>query len=225
MSAPVAPHPILVVDNHDSFVHTLIGYFEELGATVSVREADEIDPDAAAAALKGFAGVVISPGPGAPEDAGASIAVVRAAAERALPLLGVCLGHQALAVAYGASVAQAPELMHGMTSAVEHGGTGLFAGIPSPFTGGRYHSLSVRPETIPADLVVTARTAEGTVMALAHRTLPLVGVQFHPESVLTEHGYRLLGGWLESTGLTDAAARGAEMSPHRGRAALSPSSA
>lgn len=225
MSAPTAPHPILVVDNHDSFVHTLIGYFEELGATVSVREADEIDPDAASAALEGFTGVVISPGPGTPEDAGASIALVHAAAGRAMPLLGVCLGHQAIAAAFGAQVARAPELMHGMTSAVSHDGAGLFAGLPTPFVAGRYHSLAVRPESVPEELIVTARTPEGTVMALAHRSLPLVGVQFHPESVLTEHGYRLLGSWLESTGLTDAAARGAAMSPHRGRAALSPSSA
>lgn len=225
MSAPVAPHPILVVDNHDSFVHTLIGYFEELGASVTVREADEIDADAAGDALDGFAGVVISPGPGTPEDAGASIAIVHAAAERELPLLGVCLGHQALAAAYGARVAEARELMHGMTSAVEHDGAGLFAGVPSPFTAGRYHSLAVRPDSVPAELAVTARTAEGTIMALAHRTLPLLGVQFHPESVLTEHGYRLLGGWLESVGVPDAAARGMAMSPHRGRASVSPSSA
>jgi para-aminobenzoate synthetase component 2 len=224
VSGPGAQHPILVVDNHDSFVHTLIGYFEELGATVTVREADEIESDAADDALDGFAGVVLSPGPGTPEDAGASIAIVHAAAERRLPLLGVCLGHQALAAAFGARVDQAPELMHGMTSAVQHEGADLFAGIPSPFTAGRYHSLAVRPETMPADLVVTARTAEGTVMAVAHRSLPMVGVQFHPESVLTEHGYRLLGGWLESIGVPDAAARGAAMSPHRGRAGVSQSS-
>jgi para-aminobenzoate synthetase component 2 len=221
----VPPHPILVVDNHDSFVHTLIGYFEELGATVTVREADEIAPNAAAAALEGFDGVVLSPGPGTPEDAGASIPLVHAAAERGVPLLGVCLGHQALAAAYGGRVEVAPELMHGMTSSVRHDGTGLFAGVPSPFTAGRYHSLAVRPDSVPAELAVTARTADGTIMALAHRSLPLVGVQFHPESVLTEHGYRLLGGWLESIGVPDAAARGSELSPHRGRAAVNPSSA
>ncbi|WP_235038109.1 aminodeoxychorismate/anthranilate synthase component II [Microbacterium sp. 18062] len=216
--------PVLVVDNHDSFVHTLIGYLDELGADVTVREADEISADMVGAALVGFAGVVLSPGPGTPEDAGASIAVARAAADGGTPLLGVCLGHQALAAAFGGRVGEAPALMHGMTSAVHHDGDGVFAGLPSPFTAGRYHSLSVVPETVPDELVITARTADGTVMGLAHRTLPLQGVQFHPESVLTEHGYRLLGTWLESIGVTDAAIRGAGRSPHRGRATVSPRS-
>jgi para-aminobenzoate synthetase component 2 len=220
----VAPARLLVVDNHDSFVHTLIGYLAELGADVTVRESDEIPADAVTAAITGFAAIVLSPGPGAPEDAGASIAVVRAAAERGIPLLGVCLGHQALAVAFGARVAQAPELMHGMTSAVHHRGRGAFAGLPTPFTAGRYHSLAVVPDSVPSELEVTARTADGTVMALAHRTLPLQGVQFHPESVLTEHGYGLLGGWLESVGIVGAAARGATLSPHLGRAGVSPRS-
>jgi len=220
----VAGVPVLVLDNHDSFVHTLIGYLVELGARVTVREADEIPLDAVPDALSGFAGVLISPGPGRPEDAGASIAVVRAAAATGTPLLGVCLGHQALAVAFGARVAVAPELMHGMTSPVHHTGEGVFAGVPSPVTTGRYHSLAVVPETVPDELRITARTPEGTVMGIVHRTLPLAGVQFHPESVLTEHGYRMIGTWLESIGVPDAAARGAGLSPHRGRAVVSPSS-
>lgn len=208
---------VLVVDNHDSFVHTLIGYLGELGAEVETREADDIAPDAVASALAGAAGVVVSPGPGRPEDAGASVAVVHAAAAARTPMLGVCLGHQALAVAFGARVAEAPELMHGMTSDIRHTGEGIFTGLPSPFVAGRYHSLAVAPGSIPGELRVTARAEQGTIMGLAHRTLPLLGVQFHPESVLTAHGYRMLGTWLESTGVEGAATRGAQLSPHRGR--------
>ncbi|MCR2813021.1 gamma-glutamyl-gamma-aminobutyrate hydrolase family protein [Microbacterium sp. zg.Y1090] len=205
---------VLVVDNHDSFVHTLVGYLDELGAMASLVEADAIDD--ADATLAGFDGVMISPGPGTPARAGASIAVVHAAAATGLPLLGVCLGHQALAEAFGASVATAPELMHGMTSRVHHDGSALYAGLPDPFTAGRYHSLAVVPETLTPELVVTSRTPEGVVMGLSHRSLPLQGVQFHPESVLTEGGYRLLGNWLELVGVTDAARRGAGLHPHRG---------
>lgn len=211
---------ILMIDNHDSFVHTLVGYLTELGADVELREADEIDPDAADAAVRGYDGVVVSPGPGAPEAAGASLAVVAAAAADAVPLLGVCLGHQAIAVAFGGTIAEAPELMHGMTSAVRHDGSALFAGLPSPFVAGRYHSLATPEVELPDTLRVTARTAEGTVMALAHTSLPITAVQFHPESVLTEGGYRLLGNWLESLGQHGAASRGAALSPHRG--AVSP---
>jgi para-aminobenzoate synthetase component 2 len=207
---------ILMVDNRDSFVHTLVGYLTELGAVVDLREADEIAPDAVSAILSGYDGVVISPGPGTPEKAGASLSVVAAAVERQTPLLGVCLGHQAISVALGGDVAEAPELMHGMTSEVVHDGSSLFDGIPSPFVAGRYHSLAVPEDRLPDDLRVTARTADGAVMAIAHATLPIVGVQFHPESVLTDGGYRLLGNWLASLGDTDAAARGAELSPHRG---------
>ena len=171
---------VLVVDNHDSFVHTLVGYLHELGATTRMIEADAVvDP---VAEVQGSRGIVVSPGPGRPEDAGASIDVVRTAAARGIPLLGVCLGHQALAVAFGARVTEAPELMHGTTSAVQHDGDGIFAGLPSPLTATRYHSLAVDEATLPDDLVVTARTASGVVMALAHRTLPLCGVQFHPEA-------------------------------------------
>ena len=207
-----------MVDNHDSFVHTLIGYLRELGAQVSVREADDIPPDAVSAALDDVDGVVISPGPGTPEQAGSSIAVVRAAAARRIPLLGVCLGHQAIVVAFGGRVGEAPELMHGMTSGVLHTGVGVFAGIPSPFEAGRYHSLAAEAASIPACLEVTACTAEGTVMGIEHSTHPIYGVQFHPESVLTAHGYALLGNWLALTGIPDAPERGARLSPHRGPA-------
>ncbi|SIT85550.1 aminodeoxychorismate/anthranilate synthase component II [Microbacterium sp. RU33B] len=206
---------ILVVDNHDSFVHTLVGYLQELGAETQLIEADAIDSDAAASVIASFAGVLVSPGPGSPADAGASIAVVRAAAESGIPLLGVCLGHQAIAEAFGARVDHAPELMHGMTSEVHHDGSSLYTGLPEAFVATRYHSLAVVPESVPEDLVVTSRTAGGVIMGLSHRRLPVQGVQFHPESVLTEGGYRLLGNWLEGVGVTDAAARGAELAPHR----------
>ncbi len=204
---------ILVVDNHDSFVHTLVGYLRELGAVCDVVEADAID--AAATVRSAYAGVVISPGPGTPARAGASIAVVQECAASGMPLLGVCLGHQAIGEAFGATVGEAPELMHGMTSAVHHDQSALFAGLPDPFTATRYHSLAIVPETLPAELTVTARTDSGVIMGVAHRALPIVGVQFHPESVLTEGGYRLLGNWLESVGLRGAAGRGAELTPHR----------
>lgn len=204
---------VLVVDNHDSFVHTLVGYLHELGAATDLVEADEIrDP---AAALAPYAGVLVSPGPGAPADAGASVAVVRAAADRGIPLLGVCLGHQAIAEAFGACVGHAPELMHGMTSLVHHDGGPLYAGLPDPFPATRYHSLAIVPETLPEELVVASRTASGVVMGVRHRDAPIEGVQFHPESVLTEGGHRLLGNWLQSIGVADAASRGARLHPRR----------
>ncbi|GAA3752655.1 aminodeoxychorismate/anthranilate synthase component II [Microbacterium kribbense] len=204
---------ILVVDNHDSFVHILVDYLGELGASVHLVEADAIDPDAAAAALGGYAGVLISPGPGTPAQAGASIPVVRAAFERRMPLLGVCLGHQAIAEAFGGTVGQAPELMHGMVSDIHHDGTGLFDGMPAPFPAGRYHSLAVT--RMPGALEVTARTDRGVVMALAHPRAPIWGVQFHPESVLTRGGHRLLGNWLTHAGMPGAAERGAHLTVRR----------
>jgi para-aminobenzoate synthetase component 2 len=204
---------ILVVDNHDSFVHILIDYLVELGARARVVEADEIDPDAAAAAIEGFDGVLVSPGPGTPEDAGASIPVVRAAHAAGVPLLGVCLGHQAIAVAFGGTVGEAPELMHGMVSQVHHDGSLLFAGMPPAFAAGRYHSLAVT--RMPDDLVATARTETGVVMGLAHRSAPIWGVQFHPESVLTEGGHRMLASWLSRTGMPDAPERARGMSVRR----------
>jgi para-aminobenzoate synthetase component 2 len=187
---------VLVVDNHDSFVHTLIGYLTELGADVTMVEADALDADDLASWLDAHDAVMISPGPGTPAEAGASLAVVRAVAERRMPLLGVCLGHQAIAEAFGGTVGRAPELLHGMVSQVTHDGAGLFTGIRSPFAAGRYHSLAVDDETLPAVLRVTARAERGTIMAVEHESLPIAGVQFHPESVLTEHGHRLLGNWL-----------------------------
>jgi para-aminobenzoate synthetase component II len=204
---------VLVVDNHDSFVHTLAGYLVELGAGVRLVEADAIDDDGMDAALSAADAVLVSPGPGVPEHAGASIAVVRAAAERSIPTLGVCLGHQALAVAFGGRVVHAPELRHGETSLVTHDGSPLFAGVPPRFRATRYHSLAVDPGAVPAELTVTARSESGVVMALAHCTLPLWGVQFHPESILTEGGHRLLGNWLEAAGLAGAADRGAALEP------------
>ncbi len=206
---------VLVVDNHDSFVHTLVGYLHELGATTAMVKADALDRSSLTPALSGYRGVLVSPGPGTPAAAGASVDVVRAALDGDIPLLGVCLGHQAIAEALGARVDHAPELMHGMTSAVHHDGSPLYAGLPDPFTATRYHSLAVVPETVPAALEVTARTDSGVIMGLAHRSAPVSGVQFHPESVLTEGGYRLLGNWLASLGMTDAAARGAALSPRR----------
>ena len=211
MTIPSAP--ILVVDNHDSFVHTLIGYLHELGAETDLLEADALsDP---ARDIAGRPGVLVSPGPGTPADAGASIDMVRAARAAGIPLLGVCLGHQAIGEAFGARVDHAPELMHGMTSAVHHDGSALYAGLPDPFTATRYHSLAIVPETLPDELRVTSRTPSGVIMGVAHRTAPIVGVQFHPESVLTEGGHRLLGNWLATVGLTDAAARGARLGPRR----------
>lgn len=204
---------VLVVDNHDSFVHTLVGYLRELGAEVSMIEADAIDATELEGLFTAFDAVMLSPGPGAPADAGASLDAVRLAVEKRMPLLGVCLGHQCIAEALGAVVTEAPELMHGMVSAVEHDGSALFAGIPSPFDVGRYHSLAVPASALPAELRVTARTDTGTVMAVAHAHLPILGVQFHPESVLTESGYRLLANWLASVGDADAVARAESLHP------------
>ncbi|GAA1231666.1 para-aminobenzoate synthetase component 2 [Microbacterium phyllosphaerae] len=204
---------VLVVDNHDSFVHTLVGYLRELGAEASMIESDAADAAELDALLSGFDAVMLSPGPGRPEDAGASLDVVRAASRLRMPLLGVCLGHQAIAAAFGSPVTEAPELMHGMVSRVAHDGSALFAGIPSPFDVGRYHSLAVDEAALPEDVVVTARTESGTVMALANTTLPILGVQFHPESVLTEGGHRLLANWLELCGDADAVARSADLQP------------
>ncbi len=200
---------VLVVDNYDSFVFNLVQYLGQLGAQVLVRRNDAVgidDLDTLAAEGAGLAGVLISPGPSTPERAGVSMALVGACERRALPLLGVCLGHQAIAAAHGAVVSRAPELLHGKTSLVEHTGAGVLAPLPRPFTATRYHSLAVQEETLPSELEVTARTASGVVMALRHRTLPVEGVQFHPESVLTEGGHLLLAAWLERCG--DPAAGG-----------------
>lgn len=206
------PTRILVVDNYDSFVYTLVGYLQEIGAETTVVRNDDVTLAEAIALAEARDGVLISPGPGAPAEAGVCIDLIRWCGENAKPMLGVCLGHQALAEAYGGSVTHAPELMHGKTSLVEHDSTSIFEGLHSPLTATRYHSLAAVGE-VPAELRVTARTASGVVMGLEHRTTPLCGVQFHPESVLTEGGYRMLGNWLESVGLEGAAERSASMSP------------
>ncbi len=189
---------ILVIDNYDSFVYNLVQYLAQLGAEVLVRRNDEITVDELSEI--DVDGVLISPGPGIPEQAGVSMATVTAAAERRLPVFGVCLGHQAIGVAFGAVVERAPELLHGKTSDVLHAGEGVLAGLPTPFTATRYHSLTIRENSLPGELVVTARTASGVVMAVRHRSLPIEGVQFHPESVLTQGGHRMLANWLRQCG-------------------------
>ena len=200
---------VLVVDNYDSFVYNLVQYLGQLGAEVTVRRNDEVDFNT----LEEFNGILISPGPGTPEAAGRSIDLVKYAAANCLPLLGVCLGHQAIAVAFGATVSRAPELLHGKTSSVNHIGKGLLANIPSPFIATRYHSLAIELGTLPTELEVTGQTDSGVVMTIEHRTLPISGVQFHPESVLTEHGHQMLGNWLERCGDVGARARSEGLSP------------
>lgn len=202
---------VLVVDNYDSFVYNLVQYLAQLGAECVVwrNDAEELaEPDV----LEGFGGVLVSPGPSTPERAGASIEVIRRCARRRLPVLGVCLGHQAIGVAWGATVDRAPELRHGKVSEVHHAGAGVLAGLPSPFTATRYHSLTVLPDTIPAgELEVTGRTEDGVVMAMRHRSLPVEGVQFHPESILTDGGHRILANWLAVCGFPVPEPRVAEL--------------
>ena len=204
---------VLVIDNYDSFVYTLNGYLRELGAETDVVRNDAIDAADVADVLASYDGVLLSPGPGTPADAGVSIPIVHAALDAGSPLLGVCLGHQAIAEALGATVTHADELMHGKTSLIRHDDSEFFVGVPQPFRATRYHSLAVVDGTVPDDLVVTARTDGGVIMGLRHREAPVVGVQFHPESVLTEGGYRMLGNWLASTGLVEAAERAVSLSP------------
>lgn len=202
---------ILVVDNYDSFVYNIVQYLARIGAEVEVWRND--DPRFAAPGfLDGFDGVLLSPGPGTPEDAGVCIQLVREHAGE-VPIFGVCLGLQSMGVAYGGVVGRAPELLHGKTSPVFHEGQGVFAGLPSPITCTRYHSLAIDPDTMPEELEVTARTESGVIMAVRHRSLPVESVQFHPESVLTEGGYQMLANWLATCGDTDAPARAAGMSP------------
>ncbi len=187
---------VLVVDNYDSFVYNLVQYIGQLGVDVDVvRNDDPVLDD-----TSGYGGVLLSPGPGTPERAGRSVELVHRAVAERTPLLGVCLGHQAIGVALGATVDRAPELVHGKTSLVHHDGSGVLAGLPQPFTATRYHSLTVLPGTVPAELEATAHTAGGIVMALRHRELPVHGVQFHPESVLTQGGHRVLANWLALCG-------------------------
>ena len=199
---------ILVIDNYDSFVFNLVQYLGQLGVDVDVRRNDEVTVEDARA----YDGILLSPGPGTPEDAGVCMDVVRGCAGE-VPILGVCLGHQAIAAVYGGVVDRAPELLHGKTSLVEHQGEGVLAGLPEPFTATRYHSLAVRPDSVPDVLEVTGTTDSGVIMALRHRELPVEGVQFHPESVLTEGGHQLLANWLVVCGDADAPRRAAGLAP------------
>jgi anthranilate synthase component II len=185
---------ILMIDNYDSFTYNLVQYFGELGADMQVVLNDELTV-AEIAALKPEK-IVISPGPCAPAQAGVSLAVIEAFAGK-LPILGVCLGHQAIGQAFGGNVVHAKQLMHGKTSPVTHTNTGVFRGLPSPFTATRYHSLAVEREMLPDCLEVTAWTEDGEIMGLKHKTLEVEGVQFHPESILTEHGHAMLKNFLE----------------------------
>lgn len=187
---------VLVVDNYDSFVYNLVQYLAQLGADCTVWRNDEVDLDR----IPEFDGVLVSPGPGTPERAGQSIDVIKKCAESGVPMFGVCLGHQALGVAFGATVGRAHELLHGKTSKVIHTGLGVLAGLPDEFTATRYHSLTVLPDTISDVFEVTGHTASGVVMGMRHRELPLEGVQFHPESVLTQGGHRMLANWMANAG-------------------------
>ncbi|GAA4453123.1 aminodeoxychorismate/anthranilate synthase component II [Phytohabitans houttuyneae] len=195
---------VLVIDNYDSFVFNLVQYLGQLGADCDVRRNDEID--LAAVGRTGAAGILLSPGPGTPERAGICMDVIREYGGK-LPIFGVCLGHQAFGAAYGATVNRAPELLHGKTSDVHHKGAGVLAGLPDPFTATRYHSLAVVESTLPDEIEVTGRTDSGVVMAMRHRELPIEGVQFHPESVLTEGGHVMLANWLATCGLPSAVDR------------------
>lgn len=199
---------ILVIDNYDSFVFNIVQYLAQLGAQVDVRRNDEVTPAEALA----YDGVLLSPGPGTPEDAGVCMDVVRECAGK-VPIFGVCLGHQAIAAVYGGVVDRAPELLHGKTSLVEHTGAGVLAGLPEPFTATRYHSLAVLPESVPDTLEVTGVTESGVIMGLRHRELAVEGVQFHPESVLTEGGHLMLANWLVVCGDAEAPARAAGLAP------------
>jgi len=195
---------VLVIDNYDSFVYNLVQYLGQLGAGCEVRRNDEIT----VADISGIGpdAILLSPGPGTPERAGICMGVIRECGPH-LPILGVCLGHQAFGAAYGGTVTRAPELLHGKTSQVHHGGVGVLAGLPDPFTATRYHSLAVVASTLPDEIEITGQTGSGVVMAMRHRTLPIEGVQFHPESVLTQGGHLMLANWLVAAGFATAAER------------------
>jgi anthranilate synthase/aminodeoxychorismate synthase-like glutamine amidotransferase len=189
---------VVVIDNYDSFVYNLVQYLGELGAepvvhrhdALTLEELRDLEPDA----------VLVSPGPGRPEDAGVSSDAIRAFGDQGVPVLGVCLGHQCIGQVFGGRVERAPRVMHGKTSEITHDGTGVFAGLASPFTATRYHSLVVARDSVPAELEVTAESEDGLVMGLRHRELPIEGVQFHPESILTESGHDLLANFLARAG-------------------------
>ncbi|MFN8379199.1 MAG: aminodeoxychorismate/anthranilate synthase component II [Anaerolineae bacterium] len=185
---------ILVIDNYDSFTYNLVQYFGELGAELCVIRNDQIDLDGIRSLDPSH--IVISPGPGTPDDSGISLDVLRDLGPTK-PILGVCLGHQAIGQVFGGVVKRAPKVMHGKTSLIYHHGTGVFAGLPTPFEATRYHSLIVEEQTLPDSLEVTARTIDGEIMGLSHRTFPIYGVQFHPESILTAHGKTMLQNFLD----------------------------
>jgi anthranilate synthase/aminodeoxychorismate synthase-like glutamine amidotransferase len=188
---------VLVIDNYDSFVYNLVQYLGELDADPVVHRHDEVT----LAELEALASdaVLVSPGPGRPEDAGVSNDAIRSFGERGVPVLGVCLGHQCVGQLYGGEVVRAPRVMHGKTSTITHDGAGVFTGLPNPITATRYHSLVVERDSVPAVLTVTAESEDGLVMGLRHRELPIEGVQFHPESILTESGHALLRNFLSAT--------------------------
>ncbi|MGL4543874.1 MAG: anthranilate synthase component II [Polymorphobacter sp.] len=194
---------ILVIDNYDSFTYNLVHYLLELGAAVEVVRNDALT--VAGALAKRPQAVLLSPGPKTPDDAGICLDLIRAAAETRLPLLGVCLGHQSIGQVFGGRVVRAQAVMHGKTSAVSHDGSGVFAGLPSPFEATRYHSLVIHPGDLPDCLAVNATAADGTIMGVRHTTLPIHGVQFHPESIATEHGHALLANFLEIAGIAHRA--------------------
>ncbi|NBQ93026.1 MAG: anthranilate synthase component II [Micrococcales bacterium] len=204
---------ILVLDNYDSFVYTLNGYLRQLGAETEVLRNDVVSEAELPDLLAKYDAVLISPGPGTPFDAGLSIPTVKLALKSGQPIFGVCLGHQAIAEAMGAVVTNAEELMHGKTSEVFHDDSLIYTNVPQPFTATRYHSLAVVENTVPEDLIITSKTKGGVIMGLQHKTLPIYGVQFHPESVLTQGGYLMLGNWLESIGLEGAAEKAQTLNP------------
>ena len=205
----IGPKKILVIDNHDSFVFNIVQYLEELGAATLVVKNEEITPDF----CKDFGGVLISPGPGNPQSAGVSIAAVKYCDNENIPILGICLGLQVIGAAYGAKISSAPELLHGRTSEISHNGLDLFKEIPNNFIATRYHSLAIEPDSMPEDLQVTAKCSDGTIMGISHRKKNIVGVQFHPEAVLTQFGYELLANWLELCGDVGARSRAVGLSP------------
>jgi len=194
---------IYMLDNYDSFTFNLVQAFSELGADVVVERNDRTTIEAIEARLDEIEGIVISPGPCTPAEAGISVDLIHAFAGRT-PILGVCLGHQAIGAAYGARIVHAPSLMHGKTSMIEHNGQGVFAGLPNPFVATRYHSLTIEPSTLPVQFEITATSDDGVIQGIRHRELPIEGVQFHPESILTIHGKALLANFLRSCGAIDA---------------------
>ena len=213
---------ILVIDNYDSFVYTLVSYVQELGAQTDVIRNDDVSDEQLDELLPQYDGVLVSPGPGAPAEAGISADIVRWAAEHSLPYFGVCLGHQVLGEVFGAVVDRSPVLMHGKTSQVVHSGESVFAGCPSPLTATRYHSLAIVDDSLPLDVFeITAQTEDGIIMGIRHRKAPLHGVQFHPESVLTQRGYPMVANFLAACGMREAIAAAHDRAPVASAAALS----